>query len=143
MVQLEEVEDEDLKQVFSKEFVDDDDFTDTDSEISDADDLVVYSSETFSERLLALRDMIPPSARRRITSTVSTVTEYAKSGLWLGGKTMWVVSTSALLLGVPYALSIADEQQMVEMEKEQKMREMGSELLTPGQGQQQQGKPAL
>ena len=41
---------------------------------------------------------------------------------------MWVVSTSALLLGVPYALSIADEQQMVEMEKEQKMREMGSEV---------------
>ena len=41
---------------------------------------------------------------------------------------MWVVSTSALLLGVPYALSIADEQQMVEMEKEQKMREMGNEV---------------
>ena len=41
---------------------------------------------------------------------------------------MWVVSTSALLLGVPYALSIAEEQQVVEMEKEQKMREMGNEV---------------
>jgi len=50
------------------------------------------------------------------------------SGLVLGGKTLWVVSTSALLLGVPWALAFAEEQQMVEMEKEYKMREMGGEV---------------
>ena len=41
---------------------------------------------------------------------------------------MWVVSTSALLLGVPWALAFAEEQQMVEMEKEMKMRDMGGEV---------------
>ena len=46
----------------------------------------------------------------------------------LGGKTMWVVSTSALLLGVPFALALVEEQQVVEMEKEQRMREMGNEV---------------
>ena len=45
-----------------------------------------------------------------------------------GGKTLWVVSTSALLLGVPWALAFAEEQQMVEMEKEMKMRDMGGEV---------------
>jgi import receptor subunit TOM22 len=38
------------------------------------------------------------------------------------------VSTSALFLGVPWALAFAEEQQMVEMEKEMKMREMGGEV---------------
>jgi hypothetical protein len=38
------------------------------------------------------------------------------------------VSTSALLLGVPWALAYVEEQQVVEMEKEMKMREMGGEV---------------
>jgi hypothetical protein len=41
---------------------------------------------------------------------------------------MFVVSTSVLLLGVPWALAFAEEQQMVEMEKEMKMRESGQEV---------------
>jgi hypothetical protein len=32
------------------------------------------------------------------------------------------------LLGVPWALAFAEEQQMVEMEKEMKMRDMGGEV---------------
>lgn len=45
---------------------------------------------------------------------------------------MWIISTSALLLGVPFALAVVEEQQVMEMEREQKMREMGNEVLTPG-----------
>lgn len=41
---------------------------------------------------------------------------------------MWVISTSALILGVPWALAWAEEQQVLEMEKEMKMREMGGEV---------------
>jgi import receptor subunit TOM22 len=37
----------------------------------------------------------------------------------LGGKTLWVVSTSALLLGVPWALAYSEEQLMVEEERAQ------------------------
>jgi import receptor subunit TOM22 len=35
----------------------------------------------------------------------------------LGGKTLWVVSTSALLLGVPWALAYSEEQMIVEQER--------------------------
>ncbi|KAI4121416.1 MAG: hypothetical protein LQ347_006865 [Umbilicaria vellea] len=146
MVQLEEVEDDELDQAQPGPLSigeDDDDFTDTDSSISD-DDLPVLTSsdESLTERLLALRDMLPPSTRRRIASTTAAVTGYVKTGLLYGGKTLWVVSTSALLLGVPFAFAFADEQQVVEMEKEQRMREMGNELLTPGAAATQ-GRPAL
>ena len=72
--------------------------------------------------------MLPPSTRRRIASTTSAVTGYVKSGLLYGGKTLWVVSTGALLLGVPFAFAFAEEQQVVEMEKEQRMRDMGNEV---------------
>jgi import receptor subunit TOM22 len=40
-----------------------------------------------------------------------------KSGLALGGKTLWVVSTSALLLGVPWALAYSEEQMIIEQER--------------------------
>ncbi|MCJ1359689.1 MAG: mitochondrial import receptor protein [Icmadophila ericetorum] len=149
MVQLEEVEDEDLAQPqLGKEFTadDDDDFTDTDSEISEDDlpDSSLPLQESLSDRIYALKDILPPSTRRRITTTVSTASSYLKGGLLLGGKTMWVISTSALLIGVPWLLAFAEEQQMVEMEKEQRMREMSNELLTPGATSgQQQGRPAL
>jgi len=149
MVQLEEVEDDELDQVQpgpSKLSDADDDFTDTDSEISSDDDFPSLApDETLADRILALKDMIPPTARRRIASTASTITGYVKGGLSLSGKTLWVVSTSALLLGVPWALAFAEEQQVVEMEKEQRMREMGNELLTPGATTlgQQQTRPAF
>ncbi|MCJ1385962.1 mitochondrial import receptor protein [Xylographa soralifera] len=147
MVQLEEVEDEEFDRVQAgeKAYNEDDDFTDTDSEISNDDLPLAEPSESLADRLLALRDMVPPSARRRLAAGYDALKTYTWSGLMLGGKTMWVVSTSALLLGVPFALALVEEQQVVEMEKEQRMREMGNELITPGAtgGGQQQGRPAL
>lgn len=99
-----------------------------DSEISTDDEDNIEDEETLADRLLALRDIIPPSTRLTISNTVDGATSWAWSGLMFGGKTIWVVATSALLLGVPWALAFAEEQQMVEMEKEYKMREMGGEV---------------
>lgn len=84
--------------------------------------------ETLADRLFALRDIIPPTTRSYISGKVDATTSWVKSGLLFSGKTFWVVSTSALLLGVPWALAFAEEQQMVEMEKEMRMREMGGEV---------------
>lgn len=100
----------------------------TDSEISTDDEDNIADEETLTDRLLALRDIIPPTTRTYIVNTVETTTSWIKSGLSFGGKTLFVVSTSALLLGVPWALAFAEEQQMVEMEKEMRMREMGGEV---------------
>jgi len=150
MVELVEVEDESFvtKQVGPD---DDEDYTDTDSEISSDEDDDLPTEETLADRLLALKDIIPPATRSYIANTVSKTTYYVKGGLGFGGKALFVLSTSALLLGVPWALAFAEEQQQIDMEKEMRMREMGGEILTPGatsgalsaQLGAQQGKPAL
>lgn len=49
-------------------------------------------------------------------------------GLLWGGKALWVVGSSALLLGVPWALAYAEEQQLIEMERDMKMQQTTSEV---------------
>ena len=75
-----------------------------------------------------MRDIVPPTTRNAISSAVSTTTSYVKSTLGFGGKALFVLSTSVLLLGVPWALAFAEEQQVVDMEKEMRARELGSEV---------------
>ncbi|KAI0844956.1 Tom22-domain-containing protein [Daldinia vernicosa] len=130
MVQLTEVVDEHFQedQPGPEE---DEDYTDTESEISTESDYDP-SSETLAERLYALRDIIPPQTRTSIANKVNATTSAVSSFFSFGGKTLWVISTSALILGVPWALAWAEEQQVMEMEKEMKMREMGGEILTAG-----------
>ena len=101
-----------------------------DSEISTDDEDNLADEETFTDRIIALRDIIPPTTRSYIYNKVDTTTSWIKSGLAFSGKGLWVLSTSALLLGVPWALAFAEEQQMVEMEKEMKMRESGQEVYS-------------
>jgi mitochondrial import receptor subunit TOM22 len=116
----------------------DNDFKDMDTD-SDADSSVASEAsddgpvdETLLERISALRDIIPPSTRVSISHTFTSAYGYASTGLSWGGKALWVIGTSALLLGVPWALAYAEEQQYLEMEREMKMQQQTSELLTPG-----------
>ncbi|KAI0180799.1 Tom22-domain-containing protein [Hypoxylon sp. FL1284] len=144
MVQLTEVVDEHFQegQTGPEE---DEDFTDTDSEISTESDYDP-TNETLAERLYALRDIIPPTTRNSISSKVNATTGAVKSVLSFSGKSLWVLGTTALLIGVPWTLAWAEEQQVIEMEKEMKMREMGGDLLTGAaapEGQGSEVKPAL
>ncbi|KAI1349864.1 mitochondrial outer membrane translocase complex, subunit Tom22 [Xylaria sp. FL0043] len=131
MVQLQEIVDEHFQEGQIGPEDDDADYTDTDSEISDESEYDP-TDETLAERLYALRDIVPPQTRGYISSTVSSASNAVKSVLSFGGKSLWVISSSALLLGIPWALAWAEEQQVLEMEKEMKMREMGGDLLTAG-----------
>ncbi|KFY00479.1 hypothetical protein O988_03281 [Pseudogymnoascus sp. VKM F-3808] len=134
MVELVEVEDEsfETKQVGPDD--EEDYYTDTDSEISsDEDEALPTLDETLADRLLALRDIIPPTTRTTISNIFNTTSGYVTATLGFGGKALFVLSTSALLIGVPYALAFAEEQQIADMESEMRAREVGSELLTaPG-----------
>lgn len=103
----------------------------TESEISNESDFDP-SEETLAERLYALRDIIPPTTRGWVSSRVNAVAGAAWSALSFGGKSAWVITTSALFLGVPFALSFAEDQQLTAMEQEYNMRQTGSELLTAG-----------
>ncbi|TKA64103.1 hypothetical protein B0A49_06195 [Cryomyces minteri] len=102
----------------------------TDSDISE-DSSDEIPDESLTDRIAALRDVIPPQQRRFLSSTFSSASSWFKTGLGWGGKTLWVVSTSALLLGVPWALAFAEEQQMVEMEREMKMQQSANEVSSP------------
>ncbi|KAJ5728994.1 Mitochondrial outer membrane translocase complex subunit Tom22 [Penicillium malachiteum] len=138
MVKLTEVEDEHFveKPMGTKNDAlllsdDEDDYTDTDSEISDASDDEL-EEETIYDRISALKDMVPPSARHTVTSTVDTITSFGKASLSFSGKALWIISTSAFLIGVPWALAYAEEEQYIQMEREQGMIKGANEMLTPG-----------
>lgn len=73
---------------------------------------------------------MPPTYRKRISTLSSTGYSWASRALSLGGKTLWVVSTSALLLGVPWALAFSEEQQVQEMEKEMRMQQSANEVCS-------------
>ena len=131
MVTLTEVEDEHFQGNQAGPQVDDDDYSDTDSEISNESDYDP-TEESLTERLYALRDIIPPTTRGWISGKVNTVSSAAWTALSFSGKATWVVTTSALFFGVPFALSFAEDQQLTAMEQEYNMRQQGSELLTAG-----------
>ncbi|KAK5093190.1 mitochondrial import receptor subunit Tom22 [Exophiala xenobiotica] len=153
MVRLEEVEDETFVEKPSSAgdevlLADDDaDYTDTDSEISDSESLSDPTpDESLADRLTALRDIIPPQTRAKLTSTLSTTYNGAAKTVTFGGKSLWVICTSVLLLGLPYALAFQDEQMVQEEERQrQLMSEGASGLMSAGQegGQQGQAKAAL
>ncbi|KAI4113337.1 MAG: hypothetical protein LQ345_005664 [Seirophora villosa] len=150
MVHLEEVEDPDLVREQPGPYEGDDnddegDYTDTDSCLSSASDLpssfATTLHESALERIYALKDMIPPSTRRSIAATGSGLYTALKSTALFSGKGLYMLSTGGLMVLVPYMLAVVEEQQIVEMEREQKAREMGSEIISPtgAQGQQGQG----
>jgi len=145
MVKLEEVLDEEFSKAQVGPEAEDDWDTDSESEISDdEDDDLSPADETIAERIAALKDIIPPTQRKFISDTISSVSSWTTSSLRFSGQALWIISTSALLLGVPWALAFAEEQQLAEMEREMKMQQSANELLTPGAQQQQQGaNPAL
>lgn len=72
--------------------------------------------------------MVPPTYRKSVSSAASTGYSWVSRGLSLSGKTLWVVSTSALLLGVPWALAFSEEQQVQEMEREMRMQQGANEV---------------
>ncbi|KAJ4351379.1 mitochondrial import receptor subunit Tom22 [Didymosphaeria variabile] len=143
MVKLEEVVDEEFLR--EQEGPHDEDDWDTDSESDTSSIADLTPDETLYERVAALQDIIPAHTRRSIASTYNTATSYLKSGLSLGGKTLWVVSTSALLLGVPWALAYSEEQMIIEQEKMELANQRAqNEFMAPSAGGQPQGaKPAL
>jgi len=146
MVRLEEVEDEAFidKPASTKDdalLMDDDaDYTDTDSEISDDEAVDDDYDESLYDRITALKDIVPPQARARLTSVANTAYNAASNTVTYGGKGLWVICTSVLMLGLPYALAFQDEQMVQEEERQrQLMSEGASGIMSAGGEAQGQG----
>jgi import receptor subunit TOM22 len=93
------------------------------------------------DRITALKDIVPPKTRSKITSVSNSIYSAASNTITYSGKGIWVLATSILLLGIPYALALGEEQQFVEQERQQALMQEGAQGMI--QGQQGDAKPAL
>ncbi|AGO12020.1 AaceriAGR345Cp [[Ashbya] aceris (nom. inval.)] len=89
-------------------------------------------NETMYDRIVALKDIISPKQRKRLSQAYSS-TVWLFQGLFSkGGNVVWALTTSALLLGVPLSLSLLAEQQLIEMEKNFDLQKDANEILAAG-----------
>jgi len=99
----------------------------TDSLSSIASDVSV--EESFLERVAALADVIPPATRHSISSRISKTASFLRKGRKIAGSIIWVVTTSALLVALPLALSLEDEAKIVAQEKEMLEQQQGAQQV--------------
>lgn len=112
-------------------YVSDSDSGASDNEFDDDEDFE-YGNESLYDRLVALKDVVPPQYRSQISNTFGSTYSAVASAFSFSGQALWVITTSSILLGVPLSLSILSEQQLIEMEKEMKLNQSTNELLAPG-----------
>jgi len=100
--------------------------------------------ETLTDRLIALRDIIPPKTRARISNAANTVFNASSTGVTYGGKGLWVIATSVLLLGLPYMLAVGQEQELMEEERQRTMMMEGaSGIMQPDGSANERVQPTL
>ncbi|KAF1812844.1 mitochondrial import translocase, subunit Tom22 [Eremomyces bilateralis CBS 781.70] len=138
MVKVEEVIDEEFLRAQEGDEGWEDEISDDESDASSID---VPEDETLYDRFVALRDIIPPVYRNRVASVASGTSSFFRSGTSFTAKSLYVLATTTLFLGVPWMIAFSEEQQLAEMEKEERMRALGAEVLT--QGAPEEVKPAL
>lgn len=86
--------------------------------------------ESLYDRVAALVDIVPPTTRYSIKSNVlKTLSSLKKAGR-LAGNVVWIVTTSALLVGLPLALSLEDEAKIVAQEKEMMAQQAGAQQVS-------------
>lgn len=60
--------------------------------------------------------------------TFRTATAYTFLGTRILGNVIWVVTTSMILVGLPYALAVEDEGRLVMQEKQMNEMQMGQQV---------------
>jgi hypothetical protein len=75
--------------------------------------------------------MVPPSTRLSIAKAFSQASSWAKWSGKAAGNAVWVVTTTALLVGLPMAIAIEDETRLVAQEKEMMGQQQGQAGVRP------------
>lgn len=88
------------------------------------------ANETLFDRMAALVDIVPPTTRHSISSRISKTASFVKRGTKIVGNIVWVVTTSALLVALPLALSLEDEAKIVAQEKEMMEQQQGAQQVS-------------
>lgn len=87
------------------------------------------AEESLFDRIAALVDIVPPTTRHAISSRISKTTAAVKSSGKFLGNVVWIITTSALLVGLPLALSLEDEAKIVSQEKEMLAQQQGAQQV--------------
>ena len=85
--------------------------------------------ESLLDRLAALKDIVPPTTRHSLASKVSKTASFFKRTTKFAGNVIWVVTTSALLIGLPLALILEDEAKVVAQENEMLAQQQGAQQV--------------
>ena len=87
------------------------------------------ADESLFDRIVALVDIVPPATRHSISSRFSKTASFVKRSSKIIGNVVWVVTTSALLVALPLALSLEDEAKIVAQEKEMMEQQQGAQQV--------------
>ncbi|KAI5453523.1 mitochondrial import receptor subunit Tom22 [Naganishia albida] len=143
MVKVEEVRDAAYAEKEDRESdyatTDDEDGFETESVSSVDSQEIALDDETLLDRVYALKDMVAPTTRSKIASQWERTSQWVKTGGVWAGNAVWVITTSALLVGLPLALAMEDEARIVQQEKEIQMQQSGQQSLLGAPPQQPQG----
>ncbi|KAF8194248.1 mitochondrial import translocase subunit Tom22 [Pholiota molesta] len=90
--------------------------------------------ESFFDRIVALRDIVPPTTRHNISTRVAQTASFVKKSSKLVGNIIWVLTTSTLLIGLPLALIVEDESKADAQEKEMLEQQQGvQQMIAPSE----------
>jgi len=130
MVEFQEIKDEHYEGQ-DDGFVDEDSdaYSDVSSESDVEDDENAIHNETIFDRIAALKDIIPAQQRNAISRTLSKTFSYGSMATFIGGKAVYIIITSILMAGIPYALALEEERMVVEQEKQMQMQQGMSEVM--------------
>jgi import receptor subunit TOM22 len=82
-------------------------------------------SESIVERIAALVDIVPPETRQNISSKLAATSSILKTSGKVIGNVVWIVTTTALLVGLPLILILEDEAKIVNEEKNMMAQQQG------------------
>ncbi|KAI9463795.1 mitochondrial import translocase subunit Tom22 [Russula earlei] len=88
--------------------------------------------ESLLDRLTALKDIVPPTTRHSLISNLSKTASFFYRTTKFAGNVIWVVTTSALLIGLPLALILEDEAKVVAQENEMLAQQHGAQQMVSG-----------
>ena len=128
MVKVQIVDEKD--EASSSPYASDDDARTSSSVSLSSVDSDTSADESFLDRIAALVDIVPPSTRHSISSRISSTAAVLKRGGKIAGNIVWVVTTSALLVALPLALSLEDEAKIVAQEKEMLEQQQGAQQVS-------------
>jgi mitochondrial import receptor subunit TOM22 len=134
MVEFEEIKDEHYAEGddgFVDEEDSEDEYSDASSEGDDEDDSNI-ENESFLERITALKDIIPANRRDAIAYAFNKAYSFGSMAAFVGGKAAYIIITSVLLLGIPYAISGDEDRMIAEQERQMQLQQGMSEVTASG-----------